>query len=314
MQREIVFSIIIPHKNVSDLLQRCLDSIPLRDDVQVIVVDDNSNPEKVDFEKFPGLNRPNTEVYFDKSGKGAGRARNVGLKHAKGEWVIFADCDDYFHREVLDELMETTMPDDCNAVYWGIEELYPDGSNLIMLTDSDASLSRIPSRKMVLNSFAPWKKMVRRKILSDKKVFFDEIPASNDVMFQMRLMGALREEYIYWYPKVVYTWEKRDNSITTAISKAKAWSRFITSLRANRYALQHGWEMVDDNFTYMKRLKDLSSWDFYYAFYIEWWYLGLGKAMNDYRAICSMDSEHFLLHSNPFMFWGTMKSKIITQK
>ena len=52
----INYSIIIPHKNIPNLLQRCLDSIPNREDVQIIVVDDNSDPNIVDFDKFPGLN------------------------------------------------------------------------------------------------------------------------------------------------------------------------------------------------------------------------------------------------------------------
>ena len=46
----INFSFIIPHKNTPDLLQKCLDSIPRRDDVQIIVVDDNSDADKVDFD------------------------------------------------------------------------------------------------------------------------------------------------------------------------------------------------------------------------------------------------------------------------
>ena len=58
----INYSIIIPHKNIPNLLQRCLDSIPNREDVQIIVVDDNSDPNIVDFDKFPGLNRSNVEV------------------------------------------------------------------------------------------------------------------------------------------------------------------------------------------------------------------------------------------------------------
>ena len=45
----INYSIIIPHKNIPNLLQRCLDSIPNREDVQIIVVDDNSDPNIVDF-------------------------------------------------------------------------------------------------------------------------------------------------------------------------------------------------------------------------------------------------------------------------
>ena len=42
MDQIINYSIIIPHKNTPNLLQQCLDSIPYRDDIQIIVVDDNS--------------------------------------------------------------------------------------------------------------------------------------------------------------------------------------------------------------------------------------------------------------------------------
>ena len=88
----INYSIIIPHKNTPDLLQYCLDSIPIRSDVQVIVVDDNS-----DEDKKPTFTRDDVKFfYIDKEHtKGAGRARNVGLEHAVGKWyynnVIYVD-------------------------------------------------------------------------------------------------------------------------------------------------------------------------------------------------------------------------------
>ena len=65
------FTIIIPHKNVPDLLQRCLDSIPKRDDLHIIVVDDNSDSKIVDFDRFPGLNNPQCTVIFTKEGEGS---------------------------------------------------------------------------------------------------------------------------------------------------------------------------------------------------------------------------------------------------
>lgn len=37
-----LFSIIIPHKDIPDLLMCCMRSIPVSEDIQVIVVDDNS--------------------------------------------------------------------------------------------------------------------------------------------------------------------------------------------------------------------------------------------------------------------------------
>ena len=63
------FTIIIPHKNVPDLLQRCLDSIPKRDDLHIIVVDDNSDSKIVDFDRFPGLNIRNARSYLPKKGR-----------------------------------------------------------------------------------------------------------------------------------------------------------------------------------------------------------------------------------------------------
>lgn len=101
-KEEIVYSIIIPHKNIPDLLRRCLDSIPQRPDIQIIVVDDNSCSDKVDFAHFPGREREGVEIVYTREGLGAGYARNVGLRHAKGRWLLFADADDYFLPDFLE--------------------------------------------------------------------------------------------------------------------------------------------------------------------------------------------------------------------
>ena len=93
---DINFSIIIPHHDIPQLLERCLKSIPIKEDLEVIVVDDNSNPKLVDFNNFPGMERKDTTCILDKKGGGAGYARNVGMKHANGKWLIFADADDFF--------------------------------------------------------------------------------------------------------------------------------------------------------------------------------------------------------------------------
>ena len=52
MNKMYKYSFIIPHKNCPELLWRCIQSIPERADVQIIVVDDNSDPEIVDFTKL----------------------------------------------------------------------------------------------------------------------------------------------------------------------------------------------------------------------------------------------------------------------
>ena len=117
-----VYTIIVPHKNMPDLLQRCLDSIPERDDIQVIVVDDDSDPSRVDFGHFPGAGRKNLEVGFDKQGRGLGNVRNVGLDHARGKWVLFCDADDFFAEDfpaILDEMAEAEE----DLVFFGVRSV-----------------------------------------------------------------------------------------------------------------------------------------------------------------------------------------------
>ena len=60
------YTIIIPHKNIPNLLERLLNSIPCRDDLEIIVVDDNSSDEIVDFNNFPFEGRTNYHVIYNK--------------------------------------------------------------------------------------------------------------------------------------------------------------------------------------------------------------------------------------------------------
>ena len=53
-----LFSVIIPHYDIPDLLMRCLKSIPVSEDIQVIVVDDNSADADTYLDRYPELSRP----------------------------------------------------------------------------------------------------------------------------------------------------------------------------------------------------------------------------------------------------------------
>lgn len=95
------YSFVIPHHNRPELLNRLLDTIPEREDIQIIVVDDNS-----DSDKKPAIQRSDVQLIFiDKEHtKGAGKARNVGMAEAKGEWLLFADSDDIYEKGFIDIL------------------------------------------------------------------------------------------------------------------------------------------------------------------------------------------------------------------
>lgn len=184
------YTIIIPHKNTTDLLRKCIDSIPKRNDVQVIIVDDNSDADKVDFEHFPGLNEERTEVYLTKEGKGAGYARNVGLKHAIGKWIVFADADDYFHPCIND------IFDECVNLSEDIVFFKADSINLIDGSNGHRADGLNERIDIAINSSnfqpalfysSPWCKLFKRSFLTNNSITFNEVPCGNDVVFMAKV-------------------------------------------------------------------------------------------------------------------------------
>ena len=195
----IDYSIIIPHKNIPKLLQRCLDSIPLRDDLEVIVVDDNSDPSIVDFGHFPGLNRPDTSVYFDKSGKGAGRARNIGLEHAEGKWLLFADADD-FVLPIINHIFDEYVDSDADIIFFRPKSVMADDlSTLSNRTDYlnaivDDYVKNGNATRYLYNWLCPWSKIIRHDMVRGVK--FEEIRYSNDNVYSVTALCNARNVFV----------------------------------------------------------------------------------------------------------------------
>lgn len=184
------YSFIIPHKNTPELLRRCLASIPCREDIQVIVIDDNSDPAKVDFEYFPGSDIENVQVIFSKEGKGAGAARNKGLQKAEGKWLFFADADDFFNPCFI-ESVDKYMYSDADIVYFSVNSVYSDTlapgfrgieiDRMVNIAISNKDLDPLRYKY-----FSPVSKMVRRELVLRNHLEFDETLANNDAMFSVK--------------------------------------------------------------------------------------------------------------------------------
>ena len=101
-----MISIIIPAYNSSEYLKRCLDSIVCQpfEDYEVIVVDDGSTDDtgKVLDEYAKRYSRIKA---VHKENGGVSTARNAGLDKAQGDYIIFVDCDDYVHEDIVETLM-----------------------------------------------------------------------------------------------------------------------------------------------------------------------------------------------------------------
>ena len=101
MEKNSLVSVIIPYYNRPEKLERCLDSVfsQTYTDYEIIVVDDCSTIP-------PSIFRKEVTYLRNKSNSGPGYSRNQGLATAKGDYVVFLDCDDYWHPDFLEKSLQ----------------------------------------------------------------------------------------------------------------------------------------------------------------------------------------------------------------
>lgn len=82
------FSVIIPHRNSLQTLAKAINSVPESNAIDVIVVDNSAKPIK-EKDIANDVHR-RFKLCYSNPLKGAGHARNVGIQHAHGDYLIFA--------------------------------------------------------------------------------------------------------------------------------------------------------------------------------------------------------------------------------
>lgn len=248
----IRFSIIIPHYNDLVGVTRLLESIPNNDEIEVLIIDDNSagmaDALKELTQQFA------FELYFNTSGnKGAGACRNIGLNHAKGKWLIFADADDFFVEKAfdiivqsVDEVKENTV----DVVYFSPTSIYTDTGELANRHIPYESLVKdyLTNKNPAIRFqyFVPWSKVVRAEFVRQQALQFDEVIASNDVMFGAKV-GILAKN-ISVSSETIYCVTRQKGSLTTQTNRLVRNTRLKVLIRYNEYLDKMDFKQYQDSF------------------------------------------------------------------
>lgn len=242
------YSIIIPHFNIPKLLQRCLWSIPNRDDTQVIVVDDRSSDENIVLLRELERIYSNVEFIYSETNGGGGKARNTGLQHATGEYVLFADADDYFNYCIRD-IFDDYINESCDIIFFN--------ANYVN-TETYLPTKRGPSLKWVMREYErtknsdllrymfgePWCKLVRRDLIECNNVRFDETPIHNDTFFSYMVGYYARNVKVDM--RALYCLADRGGSVSKAMSDEMLMVRTRVFGVKNRFLSDHNIDMFDN--------------------------------------------------------------------
>lgn len=242
MSKLYQFSIIIPHftKSDTDLLERAVASVPDDESLQVLVVD--NSPLPIDANLFD--KRKNVKILFSDNTKGAGHARNVGIDNAKGKWLLFLDADDFFVKGAFD-VFKKHYDSSVDIVFFKMTSVF---SDTMETAERHISYEKIIDNFFINNDEYPLRcsypspcaKMVKTKLVKGDNILFDEVPASNDVMFGLKV--GLAAESIFVDNEVVYCATVQKGSLTNTISLENIESRFNVTIRKNKLLVENGYK------------------------------------------------------------------------
>ncbi|MGM0216064.1 glycosyltransferase family 2 protein [Enterococcus sp. AZ109] len=240
----IKVSVIVPIYNTCSYLEACLTSLVQQTlkEIELILINDGSTDGSQQVietfvERFPEKMR-----VFNQDNKGQAYARNLGLVHAKGDYIGFVDSDDVVAVGMFEQMYEAavnTQADmvECDykfcKVVEGVE--YP-----------LRKYGKVHERKKLEDLFidplvSPWNKLYRRKIIQQAQVFFPEGLIYEDTAFYMNLLPWIKKTA---FVNTAYvTHYSRDNSTQTIHGNPKVGDMLtIIEGIVQYYQNNHFWE------------------------------------------------------------------------
>lgn len=254
-RKGINLSIIIPHYNSTELLKKLIQSVPRQEDVEILLIDDNSTCGREELEKLSADRPEQIRLFFNEPGKNsAGACRNIGLEHASGKWLLFADADDYFMPEFY-EKAAAYFDSDADIIWfvptsWNLSTKCEDYRHVRYAKLVEDFLNTGGLREEIRLRYheeAPWSKMVRRELVCEHGIRFDTTMVANDIMFSMRCAYAAKK--VAASKEVIYCVTKQKGTLTTAVNPEKFYIRLGVFLERYHFLKQglskKEWEIVD---------------------------------------------------------------------
>ena len=232
-------TVIIPHRDTPQYLPNLLASIPKSAKIEIIIVDNSTVPlQSGQIE----TDREFTLLHSDMARKGGG-ARNEGIVHAHGKWLVFADADDFFSADAFDAFYRHI---DTNAelVFFTMKAVFRETGQPSVRTDRyvrlvDDYLSGA-TNEMFLRLYysSPCAKMVSHAMVDRHGLRYDEGIAADDKYFCMQC--GYHAQKVEADLQVVYIATVTHGSQTQTLNDTVMYTRLEVNLRCNQFLRSHG--------------------------------------------------------------------------
>ena len=226
MESKLV-SYIIPIYNVSGYIEKSVGSLLEQSysNIEYIFINDCSSDDseiklRRIIEDFPER-RNKIKVITNEQNLGSATSRNIGLDTAQGEYVMFADSDDWISMDYVESMVRQIDSGNYDIVYCDYFESYNNHDNRISQTYGQDNIECI--RVMLGRGMhgATWNKIYRRSfLLASKQRFIDGADLFEDVSWNIRLFACTKQ--ISYLSQAFYHYvQYNNNSIIKSMSSTE---------------------------------------------------------------------------------------------
>ncbi|WP_221180677.1 glycosyltransferase [Curtobacterium sp. PhB115] len=227
----------MPVGSVGPWFDRALDALRSQSHrrLEIILVLDGLGSDASDAVHSVAAEDPRIVVVENAERRGAGNARNVGLRVATGDHVAFADADDLVPPDAYERLLAVFAESDPDVVSGRAEQFTADGREVTYWTTDDAlwatggSALRISDTPQLAFDHTPWNKVFTRTWLRGSGVEFPTGTTCEDVSWWARLAVRATVDVL---PEVVYRHRRHDESVTSGIGRGDDLDDWIAQTRA----------------------------------------------------------------------------------
>lgn len=214
------FSIIIPVYNSEKYIDVCINSILNQSlgDFEVLIIDDGSTDESSSIIEQYSLQDNRIKLYLQQN-SGPGIARNLGIKYAVGEYVLFLDSDDYLQIDALERLFNWVKCNNCDFLFYGFVQESEDGKELSRTCFTE--FSNYPKKELIklmtigklpFGAFH----LIKNSIIKDNNCLYsNKVKQNEELIFKLNLL--LHSKVIDFIDYTPYHYIKHPVSLSKSV-------------------------------------------------------------------------------------------------
>lgn len=210
-------SIIVALYNKQKEIKKCLQSLLKQSlkEIEIIVVNDCSTDKSLEVVKK--IKDKRIKVINNRKNKGIGKTRNIGIAHAKGEYVGFVDADDYADKNMYEAYYNFAQNNDLDLLTTDYYKII-NGKRKYFKVDN-FNVTNITYNNNIINliNYGPCNKLFKKDLILNNEIKFAESTKFEDVIFVAKAISCAHK--IGYLNEAYYNYVIHDKSETTTIDE-----------------------------------------------------------------------------------------------